>query len=144
MKDKKSSGNHESSFIARDLVFKGSIEAGEDIHIAGQITGDIRVRNRITLDTSAKLKGNIEAKNVNIAGAHVEGEINASTSVVLSEAAHFRGTLRTANLVTEKGIVINGTVEMKSQSDQPNVSKNSPTSSHTPSDTTRSGATLDQ
>ena len=144
MKDKKPSGDHERSFIARDLVFKGSIEAGEDIYIAGQITGDIRGRNRITLDKSAKLKGNIDAKNVNIAGAHVEGEINASTSVVLSDAAHFRGTLKTANLVTEKGIVINGTVEMKSPSDQPSVRKDKPTPSHTPSDTTHSDTTSDQ
>jgi len=97
----------EMSVIGADIVITGNIEASVDLHIEGQVIGDVRCATLI-LGESSSVNGHIYAARVKVSGT-VEGAIETrdlaveATAKVLADITYER--LRVAN-----GGVIQGKV----------------------------------
>ena len=78
------------SVISKALRITGQLESTEDIHIEGEVDGDVR-GGTVKVGHNAKVKGTILAEEVEVAGA-VTGKIEAR-KIVLASTAHMSGDL---------------------------------------------------
>lgn len=72
------------SVIGADIVITGNIEASVDLHIEGQVIGDVRCATLI-LGESSSVNGRIYAARVKVSGS-VEGAIDTKDLAVESSA----------------------------------------------------------
>ena len=76
--------NGAPSLLSSDLVINGNLESTGDMQVDGTVEGDIKSK-KLTISTSAVVRGPTEAKSVVIAGS-VIGPIKAR-HVTLNESA---------------------------------------------------------
>lgn len=93
------------SVLGADTVITGNIEAGADIHVDGQIDGDIACHGLVQGETS-EIAGAIRAETVRIAG-RVRGTI-AAREVVILRTARIEGDIAYDVLTIEQGARIEG------------------------------------
>lgn len=96
---REASDKRDTSVIGADIVITGNIEASVDLHIEGQVIGDVRCATLI-LGESSSVNGHIYAARVKVAGT-VEGAIETrdlaveATARVMADITYER--LRVAN-----------------------------------------------
>ena len=79
-----SGDKREMSVIGADIVITGNIEASVDLHIEGQVIGDVRCATLI-LGESSSVNGRIYAARVKVSGS-VEGAIDTKDLAVEASA----------------------------------------------------------
>lgn len=94
-----------SSSISEELVIDGNIESRGNVHLKGQVQGDIRCR-LLFVDEGAQIHGNVMAEDVVIQGS-VVGAVRAS-GVVLHARSHLEGEVWCQNLTVEQGAIFEG------------------------------------
>lgn len=101
------SGGHGStvSVISKSLKITGQLESTEDIHIEGEVDGDVR-GVAVKVGHNAKVKGTIAAEEVELAGT-VTGKIEAR-KIVLTNTAHMTGDLIHQDLRIDSGAHMEG------------------------------------
>lgn len=101
------SGAHTASMsvISKALRITGQLESTEDIHIEGEVDGDVR-GGSVKVGHSAKVKGTIVAEEVEVAGT-VTGKIEAR-KIVLASTAHMSGDLIHQELRIDSGAFVDG------------------------------------
>lgn len=107
-KNKDNSKNSEelwSSFIDASLRINGNLFSDGDLHIEGQIDGDIRA-NELTIGHSATINGSIFADHIRISG-QIHGDVTARVVEVFS-SAHLDGNVIHESLAIEAGAHLNG------------------------------------
>lgn len=72
------------SIISADLAINGNLNSGGDVQVDGTVEGDI-VSNKLTVSSSAVVRGAIEAETVVIAGS-VTGQIKARHVTLIKTA----------------------------------------------------------
>lgn len=72
------------SLIGSDIVILGDIEASVDLHIDGQVEGDIRCA-ALVQGPDGRIKGQVTARSARIAGL-IEGSIAADELIVEASA----------------------------------------------------------
>ena len=92
--------NTVSSIAAKGLALIGST-----------LTGGVTVDGDVTLDGGSSITGNVRARGVDSAGA-IRGNLAARDSVALRGRASVTGDIKTALLSVERGVKINGKVDM--------------------------------
>lgn len=105
--DSPAADKRDMSVIGADIVITGNIEASVDLHIEGQVIGDVRCATLI-LGESSSVNGHIYAARVKVSGT-VEGAIETrdlaieATAKVMADITYER--LRVANGGTIQGKV---------------------------------------
>ncbi|WP_225205709.1 bactofilin family protein [Novosphingobium huizhouense] len=93
------------SILGADLVVRGDISASSDLHIDGEVTGDIACASLVQGERST-IRGAIAAKSARLAGT-VVGNIDATELVVL-RSARIEGDLLYDALTIEHGAHVDG------------------------------------
>jgi len=99
------SGTLGVSVISKALKITGQLESTEDIHIDGQVDGDVRAVS-VTVGSGAKVKGTVYGNSVKLSGT-IEGKIEAE-KVVLTSSAHMSGDVIHQDIKIESGAFIDG------------------------------------
>lgn len=100
-----SKSNSTFSVLGSDLAIKGDIKASADLHIDGNIEGDIACTSLVQGETS-KVTGAIEAETARLAGT-VDGSITARELVIL-KTAKINGDVFYDALTIEQGAQVEG------------------------------------
>ena len=93
------------SVFGTDVTVRGNIEASADLHIDGNVIGDISCASLVQGDGS-RIEGEIKAESARLAGT-VEGRIDATELVVL-KSARIHGDVTYETLTIEQGAQVNG------------------------------------
>ncbi len=101
------------------LSFKGSVK------IDGEVTGEIKSDETITIGRTAKVKANINTKNAIISGSF-EGVLNASGQVDITSTGRFIGNLIQPNSLfsLEKGGLFKGKSVVETDKEQDDFKNN--------------------
>jgi cytoskeletal protein CcmA (bactofilin family) len=93
------------SVISKALHITGQLESTEDIHIEGEVDGDIR-GGSVKIGHNAKVKGTIYGEQVEVSG-HVTGKIEAR-KVVITGTGHMSGDILHQEIRIDSGAYIDG------------------------------------
>lgn len=117
----RSSVSNGSSFsvIGDGIVITGNIDAKVDLHIDGEVIGDITCLSLVQ-GPSSKIQGGITAQNASLSGA-VEGSIDAG-DLAIASTARIGGDVAYENVTIEQGGHVDGTFKHKSMK-SPNLAK---------------------
>lgn len=99
------SGGATFSVIGTDVAIKGDVSANADLHVDGQIEGDITCTSLVQGESS-EIRGGIEAESARLAGV-VKGSINVRELVVL-KTARITGDVHYDALTVEQGAAVDG------------------------------------
>ncbi|MEE8236926.1 MAG: polymer-forming cytoskeletal protein [Gammaproteobacteria bacterium] len=99
------------SVIGPTLVFKGELEADEDLVIAGQVEGTIaHHKKRLTVGKLGRVKADIDASSVIVEGQLV-GDIHGEEIVTLANGSDVTGNIFCRRIVIEDGARFNGKID---------------------------------
>ncbi|VAW01748.1 hypothetical protein MNBD_ALPHA04-1993 [hydrothermal vent metagenome] len=117
----RSNGTGGSSFsiIGDGITITGNIDSKVDLHIDGEVIGDIKCLSLVQ-GPSSKIQGAIVAQNASLSGA-VEGSIDAG-DLVIASSARIGGDVMYENVTIEQGGHVDGKFRHKS-SKSPNMAK---------------------
>lgn len=93
------------SVISKALKITGQLESTEDIHIEGEVEGDVRGVS-VKVGQSAKINGTVYGEEVELAGT-VNGKIEAR-KVVLTSTAHMSGDIVHQDIRIDSGAYVDG------------------------------------
>lgn len=99
------SGKIEASTIGEDLVITGNVDLKSEIHLEGNVRGDVSCV-ALVLGESSKLEGNVKAEDVVVRGRLI-GSVRASR-VMLHSTSHVEGDLHHQSLAIEQGAYFEG------------------------------------
>lgn len=99
------SGSSSFSVLGADLAIKGDLRASADLHIDGQVDGDIACAGLVQGEQSV-IAGTITADSARLAGT-VRGAIHAGALVVL-KSARIEGDVSYDTLTIEQGARVDG------------------------------------
>lgn len=106
------------SVIGADIVITGDIEASVDLHIEGQVTGDVRCATLI-LGENSTVNGRIQAERVRV-GGRVDGAVE-TRDLAIEAGARVTGDLVYERLRVASGGVIEGTMKRVAADDGANL-----------------------
>ena len=99
------------SVIGPTLVFKGELEADEDLVIEGQVEGTIaHHKKRLTVGKLGRVKADIDASSVIVEGQLV-GDIHGEEVVTLASGADVTGNIFCRRIDIEDGARFNGKID---------------------------------
>jgi len=93
------------SVISKALKITGQLESTEDIHIEGEVEGDVRGVS-VKVGQSARINGTVYGEEVELSGT-VNGKIEAR-KVVLTSTAHMSGDVVHKDIRIDSGAHIDG------------------------------------
>ena len=95
------------TLLAEGTHLEGTLEAAQDVRVAGRVVGRVRAGGRIIVATTGHVEGDLEASGAEIAGT-VLGDVTASERLVLRPTARLEGHVTAGRLIVEEGAVFNG------------------------------------
>lgn len=97
-----------AGWIGESVVIKGNLTSKEDMTIAGQVEGDVTVKEHtLVVAPRSRIRGNIVAHTVAVHGA-VVGTITAERKVEVGETGSVDGDIRAPRIVVAEGAALNG------------------------------------
>lgn len=101
-----------AAWVGASIVIRGDLTSSEDLTIAGQVDGDVTVREHtLVIAPRARIRGNIVARTVTVHG-HVMGAITAARKVEIGESGSVDGDINTPRMVVTEGAVLHGQLEI--------------------------------
>ncbi len=95
----------EASTIGEDLVISGNVDSKSEIHLEGNVRGDVSCV-ALVLGENSKLEGNVKAEDVVVRGRLI-GSVRAMR-VTLHSTSHVEGDLHHQSLAIEQGAYFEG------------------------------------
>lgn len=96
-----------NTIIGANSSFEGNFKITGAIHVAGTFIGDSLNANAVYVFPSGKISATVKAESVFVEGV-IEGSIYATSRVFLSPGAHIIGDIYTPELITQKGVILDG------------------------------------
>jgi len=93
------------SIIGPTLIMQGDLQGADDLHVGGQVNGNIRCRC-LTLERGGRIIGNIVAEEIVVRGV-IRGIVHAR-SVTLQDTARVDGEIYHTLLAVEPGAAFEG------------------------------------
>jgi len=93
------------SVISKALKITGQLESTEDIHIEGEVEGDVR-GGSVKVGQTARINGTVYGEEVELSGT-VNGRVEAR-KVVLTSTAHMSGDIVHQDIRIDSGAYIDG------------------------------------
>jgi len=102
----------ELSVLGQSLVFKGELEADEDLMVDGRVEGSITHRaQHLTIGPHGDVRADINANRVLVQG-RVTGNIRATEAIVIEPSAHVTGNLFAPRIGLKEGAEFDGRIQM--------------------------------
>ena len=99
------------TIIGQTMRVKGSIVSAEEVHLNGELDGQIDVAGRLTIGKDGKANADIKAKEVVVAGS-AKGNVQTTERIVLRSGANLEGDVKTAGIVIEDGAYFKGGIDI--------------------------------
>ena len=106
------------SVISHALKITGQLESSEDIHIEGEVEGDVRAA-AVRVGSGARVRGTVTGEEVELSGS-VDGKIEAR-KVVLTSTAHMTGDILHQDISIQSGAYISGNLKPEYAKTETNV-----------------------
>jgi len=103
--------HEEFTFLAKGVVFRGSITLEGNVRIDGQIEGEIHSVGTLTIGDHAVITGDIKAETL-ITSGKIRGTIIASEKIKLLKPGILIGDIRAPAISIEAGAVFHGQSDM--------------------------------
>ncbi|MDL2257416.1 polymer-forming cytoskeletal protein [Bacteroidales bacterium OttesenSCG-928-I14] len=100
------------SNIGNNTLIKGDIITQNDIRIDGKVEGNITVKGKVVLGSSAHVIGDIRCEEADLMGK-IEGNVQATGVLSLRSTVVLIGSVIVKNLEIEPGAVFNGACRMQ-------------------------------
>ena len=97
--------------IGESIKVKGRIVSREELHMNGEIQGELETDGRLTVGVKGKVDANVKAREVILAGS-MKGNVEAAERLVLRKGAHLEGDVKTAGIVIEDGAYFKGGIDI--------------------------------
>lgn len=108
-----------AAWIGASLVIKGDLTSSEDMTIAGEIEGDVAVKeHKLVVARGATIRGTIVARAVEVHGA-VVGTITSDGKVEVAATGAVDGDIAAPRLVLAEGATLHGRVSVNGTSPRP-------------------------
>jgi cytoskeletal protein CcmA (bactofilin family) len=104
-------GQEEYTFLAKNVVFRGTITLEGNVRIDGQIEGEIHSTGTLTIGEHAVITANITAETL-ITSGKINGAIIASEKIKLLKPGILIGDIRTPAISIEAGAIFHGQSDM--------------------------------
>lgn len=105
-------GSESSSYIGKNIQFKGELVGTEDLHIEGKVEGSVTMGGQnLSIGGSGEVSANIHAQNVLINGT-LNGDIFADDLIEVCKSAKVQGNLIAPRIKLEDGGNFRGTIDM--------------------------------
>ena len=113
----------ETNLIIAGTKLIGDIVTDNNIHIEGEIHGNIACKGKVTIGSSGRVKGNLNCLTCEIQGK-IDGELKVEDLLTLKETSRIHGNIETLKLKIDEGSFFEGTCKMSSAlPDMSNVSE---------------------
>lgn len=90
------------SLLAEDMMIVGDINSSNDMHIEGNVQGDIRCTGKIVVGIAGTIEGNLHCPVVEVMG-NVNGNIQADKSIILRSSSFLKGDIKARYIEIEPG-----------------------------------------
>ena len=117
-------GQEGFTFLARGVVFRGTISLEGDVRIDGQIEGEIQSAGTLTVGEHAVITGNIRADTL-ITSGKIKGTIIASEKITILKPGILIGDIRTPAISIDAGATFHGQSDMSAAIQSENQSTSS-------------------
>ncbi|MEK6638292.1 MAG: polymer-forming cytoskeletal protein [Pseudomonadota bacterium] len=98
-------GSGALSYIGGEVTLTGNIGGGGDIHLDGNVDGDVSC-NTLILGAGGRVRGNIKADKATLGGS-VDGTVSAA-SLTVEKSARITGDLSYDTISIENGAQVDG------------------------------------
>jgi len=107
-------GPHQSAttIVAGSTSIEGTLGGSNDLHIEGEITGEVNGSGRLVIAESGRAKARLHARVVMVAGT-VEGDVSADERIELQPSARLTGNITAPRVIIQEGATFDGQVFMK-------------------------------
>ena len=102
-----------TNLIIEGTKLLGDIVTDNNIHIEGEIHGNISCKGKVTVGSSGRVKGNLNCLTCEIHGK-IDGELKVEDLLTLKETSRIHGNIETLKLKIEEGSFFEGTCKMSS------------------------------
>lgn len=99
------------TYLGKNLNIKGNISGHDDIQIDGKFEGNLKLKGRLDIQQSARIKGSAVAKTIYLKGT-VEGKLAAGSKMFIDHTARIKGKIFTPVISVVEGAQFNGEVKM--------------------------------
>jgi cytoskeletal protein CcmA (bactofilin family) len=99
------------AYLGKNLNIKGNISGHDDIQIDGKFEGNLKLKGRLDIQQSARIKGSAVAKTIYLKGT-VEGKLAAGSKMFIDHTARIKGKIFTPVISVVEGAQFNGEVKM--------------------------------
>lgn len=97
------------TYISAGVTLQGDLIAKERVVIDGNVYGNIRTSEHLTLGDTSHLEGNIDSESIMVSG-YVKGRIQANTLLTVRVPATIIGDLVAASVQIESGVILHGKI----------------------------------
>lgn len=97
------------TYISAGVTIKGDLIAKERVIVDGNMYGNIRTTEHISLGSSAHFEGIIECESALVSG-YVKGRIQAKQLLMVKTPATIIGDLISASVQLESGVIFHGKI----------------------------------
>lgn len=106
------------STVGGRMKVTGTILSEEDLQIVGQVEGEIRARETLSISKEAEVRAVVHGRRIVLEGS-LQGDIHASELVVLGANSTMQGDIHTPSLEIREGALFRGSVKMKATAKAP-------------------------
>jgi cytoskeletal protein CcmA (bactofilin family) len=99
------------TLIAREASIHGAVRSAGDLHVDGNVSGDIAVEGALFIGKSGSVKGPIEGRSVQLAG-RVEGAVRGLERVDVLATGHLEGDVYSPRVTIAEGAYFQGELHM--------------------------------
>jgi cytoskeletal protein CcmA (bactofilin family) len=100
------------TLISDGYTLKGRIHGQGPVEVHGRLEGQVDIRGRVAVGSTASVAGEIKAEVLEVGGA-VEGRLDISQQLILGATARVEGSAAAAGIEMAAGAFFNGDVHMK-------------------------------
>ena len=100
-----------ATYLGKNLYIKGNISGHDDIQVDGKIEGNLKLKGKLDIQPSARIKGSAVAKTIDVKG-EVEGKLAAGSKMFIDHTARIEGKIFTPVISIVEGARFNGEVKM--------------------------------
>jgi cytoskeletal protein CcmA (bactofilin family) len=98
--------------IVAGTEINGDLTSDSNIHLEGEVNGNVSCAGRVVIGSSGKINGNLVCVNAEIEGA-MEGQLMVENLLVLRSTARIKGDIQTMKLHIEEGAFFEGACVMR-------------------------------
>ena len=102
----------EINVINKNTSVKGEIISDGDYRIDGNVEGELKVKGKVIIGLTGKVKGKVETANAEIEGTF-SGDLVVHETLTIKSSASISGDIVISKLSVEPGAAFNASCQMK-------------------------------